>query len=221
MSLYQNDPELIRRALEDRPGAWDQLLDHWRPVILRWTRRIGGGRVDPHDVLQDVCVLIWTHLHTVREPERTFPAWLYRVTQREILRRRRRAWVRRVMLLDVTPERGDTAAGPERRAQMSETARLVQQVLDKLPDAQREVMVLHELEGLNQREISELLGVKLGTVKSRLRLARARFEREAAEVFPPSGGDSGRGDESLRVLSATAPTTELPYLGSAAAGGGL
>ncbi len=221
MSLYRNDPELIRRALEDRPGAWDQLLDHWRPVILRWTRRMGGSRVEAHDVLQDVCVLIWTHLHTVRHPEHTFPSWLYRVTQREIMRRRRRAWVRRVMLLDVTPERGDPAVGPERRAQMSETSRLVQRVLERLPAAQREVMVLHELEGLNQREIAELTGVKLGTVKSRLRLARARFEREAARIFPPSGGDTSRGEVASLVSSSTSPVTDLPYLGQSATGGGL
>ncbi len=218
MSLYRNDPELIRRALEGRPGAWDQLLDHWRPVILRWTRRMGGGRVEAHDVLQDVCVLIWTHLHTVRQPEHTFPSWLYRVTQRELMRRRRRAWVRRVMLLEHLPDRGDPAAGPERRAEMSEAARLVQRVLDRLPAAQREVVVLHELEGLNQREIAELTGVKLGTVKSRLRLARARFAREAAEIFPPLGGAPVLGE---RPRLSTDPVSELPYLGPSATGGGL
>lgn len=221
MSSYKNDPELIARALANEPGAWDHLLEVWRPIILRWARRMGGARVDPHDILQDVSVLIWTHLHTVRSPEKTFPSWLYRVTQREIMRRRRRAWVRRVMLMDATPERGDTAAGPERMAQMSESARLVEAVLEKLPDAQREVMVLHELEGLNQREVAELLDVKLGTVKSRLRLARARFEREAGHLAPPSSGPKTPPKSDDVALTFTAPTTnsELPFVGQAAGGG--
>ena len=223
MSAYKNNPELIQRALANEPGAWDQLLDAWRPVILRWTRRMAGGRVDPHDVLQDVSVLIWTHLHTVRSPERTFPSWLYRVTQREIMRRRRRAWVRRVMLMDSPPDRSDPALGPEQNAQMSESARIVEQILQKLPDAQREVMVLHELEGLNQREVAEMLDVKLGTVKSRLRLARVRFEREARELMPPGDDQDGGDRKDGAVLTFKNPSnnpSDLPFVGLVSVGGG-
>jgi RNA polymerase sigma factor (sigma-70 family) len=219
VSIYRHDPQLIEAALADEPGAWDRLLDAWRPVILRWARRMGGPRIEPHDVLQDVSVLIWTHLHTVRSPEKTFPAWVYRVTQREIMRRRRRAWMRKVFLFEETPERSDDTAGPERRAQMSETSRLVQEVLERLPPAQREVIVLHELEGLNQREVAELLGVALGTVKSRLRLGRARFEQEASELMPPGGGDSGHKGGLILSLTPASHTSELPYLHRAACGG--
>ena len=185
MSLYNHRPALIRAALDDQPGSWDALLDSWRPVILRWARRMGGPRIEAEDVLQDVSVAIWTHLRTVRAPEKTFPAWVYRVTQREIMRRRRRAWMRRVLLMDTPIERVDTGPTAEDRVALSEDARLVQAALERLPPKQREVLVLYEMEGLNQREMSELLEVKLGTVKSRMRLARQRFELEVRAMRPP------------------------------------
>ncbi len=80
------------------------------------------------------------------------------------------------------PDRPDDSPGPEVRAQISETGRRVQQVLESLGAADREVLVLCDLEGRSGTEVSILLGLPLGTVKSRLRRARERFQRAAARM---------------------------------------
>ena len=62
---------------------------------------------------------------------------------------------------------------------MSDTARWVWEILDELPLAQREVLVLCDLEGRTREEVAELLGVSSGTIKGRLRLGREKFRRMA------------------------------------------
>jgi RNA polymerase sigma-70 factor (ECF subfamily) len=61
-------------------------------------------------------------------------------------------------------------------------ARLAEAILDKVPETQRVVLVLFELEGMSGEEIAELLEVSVGTVRSRLRLAREAFSREAKRL---------------------------------------
>jgi RNA polymerase sigma-70 factor (ECF subfamily) len=76
----------------------------------------------------------------------------------------------------------DPKAGPARLVAVSETERSVQQVLEQLPEREREVLVLCLLEERSDREVAELLGIPHGTVKSRMRRARARFLEVAHEV---------------------------------------
>ena len=97
------------------------------------------------------------------------------------MRHRGRAWFRRVVSLGET----ELEAGimlPDRQAQISQTGRQDQLALEKLPHAQREVLVLHELEERGVAEVAELLEIPVGTVKSRLRLARERMRREVTRM---------------------------------------
>ena len=73
----------------------------------------------------------------------------------------------------------DPGPGPSRWSELSETSRQVQAALDHLPEKQREVLVLCDLEERTAFEVAELLAIPPGTVKSRLRLGRERFRRAA------------------------------------------
>jgi RNA polymerase sigma-70 factor (ECF subfamily) len=93
-----------------------------------------------------------------------------------VIDHRRRAWLRRWVpgLVPDVP-----APGAESRAERDNLAAAVREALEDMPAELREVIVLCELEERNGAEVAELLGVPLGTVKSRLRRARERFEAEA------------------------------------------
>jgi len=175
------DPELVERAIRDEPGARDRLLEASLPAVLTWTTRLGGPKVDPEDAAHDALMIVWTKLDALRSPQR-YSAWLYGIVRRVLAAHRRRAWVKR-WVPGVDPElASERSATPAAEAESSELIRGVQEALEKLPPKQREVLVLCELEERTDVEVAEMLGVPLGTVKSRLRLARARFAQAASRL---------------------------------------
>ena len=180
MEPKHTELSLVLAARDDQPGALRELLDEWVPVVLQWCYRLSGPRVDAEDAAHDVMEIVIQKLHTLRDPAR-FRSWLYGISRRVIMRHRSRAWVRRVVSLGET-ELESSYLTPDREAQISQTGRQVQMALEKLPHPQREVLVLHELEERSVTEVAELLGVPVGTVKSRLRLARQRMRRVVVQM---------------------------------------
>lgn len=168
-----NDLELVQRACAGEDQAIVALVDVCLPEVLQWCTRLGGPRVDPEDAAQDVMVVVLRRLHIVKRPHR-FRSWLFGITRRVLAAHRRRAWVRRWVPGAGFDGRG-SGLGPERRARLSENSRLVQLALEELPAAQREVVVLFDAEERTAAEIAALLDLPVGTVKSRLRLGRARL----------------------------------------------
>jgi RNA polymerase sigma-70 factor, ECF subfamily len=177
MALPQPSPKALDAARRGDQDALAALLDEWLPVVLAWCKRLGGPRVDPHDAAQDVLIVVMDRLEKVWSADR-FRPWLFGVTRRVLARHRRAAWVKR-WVGDLFADPADEARGPERLAEMSETSRKVHRALDALSVDHREVIVLCDLEHRTDEEVAELLAVPVGTVKSRLRRARAAFRTAA------------------------------------------
>lgn len=171
------DPDLVPAARVDQPGARERLVDACLPVVLRWCRRMGGPKVDPEDACHDVLIVVLTRLDRLQRDDR-FESWLYGVTRRVLAAHRRKAWVRR-WVPGAPPDATDGRPDPCREAERSETVAQVHGLLDRMPARQREVLVLCEVEDRTDAEAALLLGVPVGTVKSRLRCARTRFRTMA------------------------------------------
>ncbi len=184
--MTEDDQRRVLLAVEGAPGALDALCTAWLPVVLGWTVRIGGPRVDAEDAAHDVFLVVFDRLEGLRAPA-AFPSWLYAITRRVVSAHRRRAWVRRWWPGEV-PDHADQGAGPGRQTEQSQVAERVWAVLDQLPTHHREVLVLCDLEERADSEVAELLGLPKGTVKSRLRRARIglrdRVGPLALEAFP-------------------------------------
>lgn len=176
----RSDPELVSAFLSGERTARDRLLAAWSPVVLGWCMRLGGPGVVAADVAQDVLVTVLTRGHTVREPAR-FPAWVYGVTKKTLLKHRAFGWVRR-RAADEPTEVRDPARDPHSHAHHAETGRRVERVLERMSASDREILLLCDLEGRSATEVADLLGIPQGTVKSRLRMARERFLREARRL---------------------------------------
>jgi RNA polymerase sigma-70 factor (ECF subfamily) len=168
--------ELLVAARTGDSAALEHLLATWLPVVLTWCKRLGGPRVDPQDAAQEILLVVVDRLDSVWSPD-AFRPWLYGVTRRILDRHRRRAWVRR--WVGSPDERIPDPIDPRLGAEQSETARRVQRAVHALTDEHREVLVLCDVEGYTDEEVAELLRVPVGTVKSRLRRARASFRTEA------------------------------------------
>jgi len=175
---------LVRRARRGEVGAEDALVGHWLPTVLAWCRRLGGTDIDAEDAAHDVLVVVITRLERLRDPE-CFGSWVFGITRRVLARHRRRAWLRR--WFDPRAEPGAAPPDPDQACDRDEEACRLRLALDALSAAQREVLVLCDLEERREAEAARLLGVPLGTVKSRLYAARIRLRVEAARCGLGSG----------------------------------
>jgi RNA polymerase sigma-70 factor (ECF subfamily) len=167
------DPGLTAAALRGGDHELDVLARAWLPLVYAWCHRLGGPGVDAEDAAHETLIIMCRRLAKVHAPE-AFPSWLFGICRRTIANHRRRAWLRR-WVPGASTERAWSGAGPDRSAEASEASRMVWHVLDGMPEPQREVLVLCELEERSGSEVAALLGIPLGTVKSRLRAAVRTF----------------------------------------------
>ncbi len=180
MTYPGRDAELVAAACEGDDAALDRLVAECLPHVVNWCARLGGRGVDPEDAAHDAMVVVITRIGTLRTPE-TFPYWLFGITRNVLRSHRRKGFLKRWIPGDV-PDVADSSPGARRRAEMSQTSRHVDRILQRLPAKQREALVLCDLEERSATEAAALLGVPAGTVKSRIRLARASFVRIAEEL---------------------------------------
>jgi RNA polymerase sigma-70 factor (ECF subfamily) len=151
--------------------------------VWRCLRRLGVREADLTDVTQKVFLTAFVKLPQF-EGRSALSSWLFGICQRLASDYRRSASVRREVVTDSAhfDRYQDTAQDLVQRSDMRRRASVAEAILDKLPDEQRAVFVLFELEELSGDEIAELLALSPGTVRSRLRLARELFRREVARL---------------------------------------
>jgi RNA polymerase sigma-70 factor (ECF subfamily) len=164
----------------ERPSL-DAVYREHAQTVARWIAHLGGPRLDVDDAVHEVFLVVGRRLPEFRGDAKV-TTWLYRITERVVLKARRRERVRR--WLDVV-RRGDVeeSLAPPRPSPVEELERLqsretVYVVLDRLAEKYRRVLVLFELEELSGEEIATLTGTKLATVWVHLHRARALFLAE-------------------------------------------
>jgi RNA polymerase sigma-70 factor (ECF subfamily) len=153
---------LILRAQAGDREAFDRLFRLLQEPLYRYIFSLVGSRAPAEDVLQEVFILIYRKIRWLREPELLRP-WAYRIATREAFKhlKRERRWTDKTedesVLLDLpAPSRDELA--PE----------MIAQLVERLSPASRAVIALHYLHEMPLAEIAEVMGVAVGTVKSRL-----------------------------------------------------
>ncbi|MEZ4221181.1 MAG: RNA polymerase sigma factor [Polyangiaceae bacterium] len=162
-------------AAEAAPGL-RAIYDEHFDFVWRSLRRLGLHEDDIPDAVQDVFLIVHRKLATFRG-ESKMTTWLFGISMRVAADRRRRAHVRREVVTDTLPEQADPNSDVMKDVAAREGAALLEEILEEMSPKQRTVFVLFELHGVPCEEISTLMGVPLGTVYSRLRLARECFRR--------------------------------------------
>jgi RNA polymerase sigma-70 factor, ECF subfamily len=168
-------PAAVRPTIDDlyRAHAAD---------VRRWALRLGGGRLDADDVVQEV-FLVAARRQPVFEGESRPATWLFKVTTRVAANHRRRSWLRRFWshLSAQVPDRSTPAEQwPDAPRDARERVTELYAMLDRLPERQREAIILFELEEMTSEAIATLMGVPHATVRVWLHRARERLAREAA-----------------------------------------
>lgn len=173
---------VVTSAPPKRVPAFDDVYAEHVAFLFRAARGFGVPATAAEDVVQDVFIVVHRRLSEF-DGSGSLRAWLLRILVNVVREHRRR--FRRRGDHDALPDEDavmDPSVGPEERASLREAARLLEQILASMPDDQREVFVLSEIEGLPMPEIAEAEGINVNTAYSRLRLARATYEAHVARI---------------------------------------
>ncbi len=185
-----DDAELVQAYMDGGKLAFYELTDRYHDRLLNFIYRTIGDRDRAEDLVQETFVRVYRHLHRF-DPNRKFSTWIYTIAgnlaKNELRNRSRNPMVlfqaiKKNWDEDHRPlEWEDSSFTPDdlfRKRHLRET---VERAVEELPEHHRVVFVLREMEGKTYEEISEITGVTLGTVKSRLNRARNRF----AQIIAP------------------------------------
>lgn len=186
MTTQATDPGTPATAgAEWVPPTWDEIVEQHSARVFRLAYRLTGNQHDAEDLTQEVFVRVFRSLDTYRPG--TFEGWLHRITVNLFLDSTRRRQRQRTDALaeDAADRLPGDDPGPERAYEFRHLTDDVQRALDELPPEFRAAVVLSDIEGLSYEEVGEALGIKLGTVRSRIHRARARLRRSLAHRQPP------------------------------------
>ncbi len=166
------------------PPTWEEVVEEHSARVYRLAYRLTGNVHDAEDLTQDVFVRVFRSLHTYQPG--TFEGWLHRITTNVFLdKMRRKQRIRFDALSDEAaarlPSRG---VGPEQTFADTHLDDDVQRALDALSPDFRAAVVLCDIEGLSYEEVAATLGIKLGTVRSRIHRGRAQLREALAHRAP-------------------------------------
>lgn len=169
----------VLRAQSGDREALDELLQAIQEPLYRYLYRLVGERTLAEDILQEVFIRIYRKLLWLREPE-LFRPWAYRIASREAFKhlKRERRWLEQVRdektLIAVQAEPREDNFAPELIEQLPS-------LLAEVSPASRAVLILHYLHEMPLTEVAVVLGLALGTVKSRLAYGLGSLRREISD----------------------------------------
>jgi RNA polymerase sigma-70 factor (ECF subfamily) len=174
--------DLVARAAGADRVALGELLRKLGPRMFRTAYKVTGSRADAEDAVQEAMLQLARSLAGLKEP-RAITAYASRIVLRTALRSRRRA--RREQ--DEQDELDELASETHSTDEMLERRRQVERalgLLERLPEEQAEVMMMHCVEGYTVAEVAEAMGVSFHTITSRVRLAKQHLERMRSRTSP-------------------------------------
>ncbi|MEQ9411954.1 MAG: sigma-70 family RNA polymerase sigma factor [Fuerstiella sp.] len=184
-----SDNQLIRRAVDGSPDAFDVLVRRYQDRLVHSLEHALGSREDALDAAQQAFVSAWRKLSAFRQ-DAAFYSWLYRIAMNAAISRKRRQRLPTTSLDDQMAagspppdQRSDT--DPEHRLSTEERSAQVRAALLELAEEFRQPLVLKEIDGLSYDQIATILDIPIGTVRSRIFRARREMTERLQRILRP------------------------------------
>ncbi|MGH9817505.1 MAG: RNA polymerase sigma factor, partial [Candidatus Acidiferrales bacterium] len=179
----QQDAQLVQQCLRGDTPAWEELVRRHTRRIYNLCYRFTSNRQEAEDMTQEVFLRVYKTLGSYRAVHGGFTTWMTSVTRNLLIDHYRRT--KRDRLTDSLDdeESGHTEQipsqfrTPDQMAMAGQLGEQVQRALGKLSPDLREAVILRDLQGLEYREIQDVLQVPEGTVKSRINRGRIELAR--------------------------------------------
>lgn len=185
---------LILRAQQGERGAFDALVAMYQGRAYQFALRLTRNSDDAADMVAETFIRAYKAIGNFRS-EASFSTWLFRILYNAYLDLQRRDRNRKHLSLDETIEGddgemrrqyADESAGPQELAETEERKAILLRAIRQLPEYQQTMILLFHTEGKSYEEIAEIVGLPLGTVKSRMNRARLSLRKilsEEKELF--------------------------------------
>ncbi|MDG4474593.1 RNA polymerase sigma factor [Thiovibrio frasassiensis] len=178
---YQEVAELVRAFRQGEQQAFNRLVTLYQKKIYNLALGYVKQEDEAKDLAQDIFVTVFRQIDKLKD-ESKFGAWLYQLALNHCRNRyqklRRRGFFSNQSLDD--PDTGlhlSSGTTPEKEYEQQNTVRLVREAIASLAPAEKEVILLRDLQELSYEEISEILALPMGTVKSKLNRARLALKK--------------------------------------------
>lgn len=183
------DADLVSRCRRGESEAFEELYQRYSGRLFGLACRMAASKSDAEDLLQEIFLLAYRKLSTFKG-ESALSTWLYRLAMNQCLDHRRSRAGRNASATDSldTQPGAERALGHHAPGDMMPTRLDLERAIATLPDGCREVFLLHDVEGLEHREIGDILGIAEGTSKSQVHKARLRIR-----AYLAGGPATGRG----------------------------
>ena len=173
------DEELLVRIADGDPAAVRALVARKLPRIHGLAQRMLGDSAEAEDVAQETFLRVWRQAPKWRPGQARFDTWMHRVALNLCYDRLRR---RREIVTDDPPQVADEGPAPDRGLAAQDTGRRVAQALAKLPDRQREAVVLCHYQELGNIEAATVMGVTVEALESLLSRGRRALRAALADL---------------------------------------
>lgn len=174
--MADRETELMLRVKAGDRHAFEELYRLYEKPLTNYLYRLSGNRARAEDLLQDAFLRVWKAAPTY-EPSAKVSTYVFRIAHNLFLNDAARRREKALESIDAET-RSDPASDLNRR----EVQSAVQKAVEALPDGEREVLLLSEYNGFKYAEISEILGIPVGTVKSRMFSAVQRLKEALKDL---------------------------------------
>lgn len=175
------DEELIARFQDGDSYAFDQLVRRYKDPLLNFIFRFIGDIIESEDIVQDTFYRVYKNKHYYKEVAK-FSTWIYTIAgnlaKTELRKRKRRKIfsINKETQSEKEFELPDPERDPEEEVNSTITEKHIYKAIRNLPPKFRQVIILRDVQGFSYEEISSIIKVPLGTVKSRVNRARLRLQ---------------------------------------------
>ena len=183
-----SDEDLISRFQDGDEYAFEELVNRYKQRLMNYAYRFIGDRTEAEDIVQDTFLKVYENRNAYQNIAR-FSTWIYTIAgnlARTELRKRKR---RKILSLSrLGPDEKDyeipaPTLTPEENMDGSSNERIIQAAIEKLPEKFRTVIIFRDIQELSYDEISKIVGVPLGTVKSRVNRGRLKLREWLKEIL--------------------------------------
>ena len=172
-----DETDLVERVRRGEARAFDTLAERYLRRAFSVAYRVMGQREDAEDLVQEAFMAVLQRIDTF-EAGRPFAPWFFRILVNRGLNARK---ARSLRAMEQVPEAAASAhPSPERHAEREELQRRLRRAMETLPERQRVIVQLSELEGFAGTEIAEILEISDGTVRWHLHEARKTLRKALA-----------------------------------------
>lgn len=177
------DHEIVQLVVEGQQEAYKLLVERYQGRVFRVAYGLMRNREDAREVCQEAFIKAYRNLPNFRR-DSSFYTWIYRITVNLGIDQKRKAYRSRETNLDearLTPDQAHHTGprpmpGPGQSLVRKQLAGRIGEAIASLPEDQRQVIILREVQGLSYKEIAETTGIAEGTVMSRLFYARKKLQ---------------------------------------------